>query len=76
MWCSRGARVPAVSIYLDSDTIGVWPGDETDEPIFRRGTAVPSSDGEEGWEKALCRTRTVEPLLTIKGFILAVSPDL
>jgi len=36
----------------DSDKIGVWPGNEADELIFRRGTAVPWSDGEEGWEKA------------------------
>jgi uncharacterized cupin superfamily protein len=46
------ARVPAVSVYPDSDKIGVWPGHEGDELIFRRGTAVPWSDGEEGWEKA------------------------
>jgi uncharacterized cupin superfamily protein len=47
------ARVPAVSVYPDSDKIGVWPGNEADELIFRRGAAVPWSDGEEGWEKAL-----------------------
>jgi uncharacterized cupin superfamily protein len=46
------ARVPAVSVYPDSDKIGVWPGDEANELVFRRGTAVPWSDGEEGWEKA------------------------
>ena len=46
------ARMPAVSVYPDSDKIGVWPGDEADDLIFRRGTAVPWSDGEEGWEKA------------------------
>ena len=45
-------RVPAVSVYPDSDKIGVWPGDEENELIFRRGTAVPWSDGEEGWESA------------------------
>jgi hypothetical protein len=28
-------------------------GDEANELIFKRGTAVPWSDGEEGWEKAL-----------------------
>lgn len=47
------AGVPAVSVYPDSDKIGVWPGNEADELIFRRGSAVPWSDGEEGWEKAL-----------------------
>ena len=41
---------PAVSVYPDSDKIGVFPGNEADELIFRRGTAVPWSDGEEGWE--------------------------
>ena len=46
------ARMPAVSVYPDSDKIGVWPGEEADDLIFRRGTAVPWSDGEEGWEKA------------------------
>jgi hypothetical protein len=46
------ARVPAVSVYPDSDKIGVWPGDEADELIFRRGTAVSWSEGEEGWERA------------------------
>lgn len=46
------ARVPAVSVYPDSDKIGVWPGEESDELIFRRGTAVPWSDGEDGWDRA------------------------
>jgi hypothetical protein len=46
------ARVPAVSVYPDSNKLGVWPGDERDELIFRRDTAVPWSDGEEGWEHA------------------------
>lgn len=46
------ARVPAVSVYPDSDKIGVWPGDESDALIFRRGAAVPWSDGEEGWDQA------------------------
>jgi uncharacterized cupin superfamily protein len=47
------ARVPAVSVYPDSDKIGVFPGDEQNELIFRRGTAVPWADGEEGWDKAV-----------------------
>ena len=42
----------AVSVYPDSDTIGVFPGDEENDLIFRRGTAVPWADGEEGWDKA------------------------
>ena len=46
------SRVPAVSVYPDSDKIGVWPGNEADDGIFRRGTAVSWADGEEGWEQA------------------------
>jgi uncharacterized cupin superfamily protein len=33
------AAVPAVSVYPDTDTIGVWPDDDT-EYYFKRGTAV------------------------------------
>jgi uncharacterized cupin superfamily protein len=47
------ARVPAVSVYPDSDKIAVWPGDEANDLVFRRGTAVPWSDGEDGWESAV-----------------------
>jgi uncharacterized cupin superfamily protein len=47
------SREPAVSVYPDSDKIGVWPGEEADALIFKRATAVQWSDGEEGWEKAL-----------------------
>jgi uncharacterized cupin superfamily protein len=46
------SRVPAVSVYPDSDKIGVWPGDEANDLIFKRGTAVPWSEGEEDWNKA------------------------
>ena len=46
------SRVPAVSVYPDSDKIGVWSGNEQDELIFKRGTAVPWSEGEEGWHLA------------------------
>jgi uncharacterized cupin superfamily protein len=46
------SRVPAVSVYPDSDKIGVWAGDDGDDLIFRRSTAVPWSDGEDGWENA------------------------
>ena len=34
----------AVSVYPDSDTIGVWPDDDT-EYYFKRGTAVPRDVG-------------------------------
>jgi uncharacterized cupin superfamily protein len=46
-WSS--ARVPAVSVYPDSNKIGVWAGDEANDLVFRRDTAVPWADGEEGW---------------------------
>ncbi|HEX3803439.1 MAG TPA: cupin domain-containing protein [Solirubrobacteraceae bacterium] len=44
---------PAVSVYPDSNKIGVWPG-EFDENglIFVRDSAVPWSHGEDGWNKA------------------------
>jgi len=42
------ARAPAVSVYPDSDKIGVWPGDGENDLVFRRRSAVPWSDGEEG----------------------------
>ncbi|MGI8714114.1 MAG: cupin domain-containing protein [Solirubrobacteraceae bacterium] len=34
MWSS--AREPAVSVYPDSDKIGVWPGSESDTLMLRR----------------------------------------
>jgi uncharacterized cupin superfamily protein len=46
------ARLPAVSVYPDSNKIGVWPGNDEDDLVFRRDSAVPWSDGEEGWDKA------------------------
>ena len=42
------SRVPAVSVYPDSDKIGVWPGNEADDLVFIRETAVAWSDGEDG----------------------------
>jgi uncharacterized cupin superfamily protein len=52
MMLFSSAREPAVSVYPDSDKIGVWPGDEANALIFKRGTAVPYSEGEDGWENA------------------------
>jgi uncharacterized cupin superfamily protein len=46
------ARLPAVSVYPDSNKIGVWPGNDEDDLVFRRDSAVPWSDGEDGWDKA------------------------
>jgi hypothetical protein len=42
------ARVPAVSVYPDSDKIAVWSGNEPGELIFKRETAVAWADGEDG----------------------------
>jgi uncharacterized cupin superfamily protein len=41
------ARVPAVSVYPDSNKIGVWPGNEVDELVFKRDTAVSWADEED-----------------------------
>jgi len=46
------AQTPSVSVYPDSDKIGVWSGDEANDLVFRRGSAVPWSDGEDGWYRA------------------------
>ncbi len=46
------ARVPAVSVYPDSDKIGVWSGNEPDDLIFKRASAVEWSEGEDGWHLA------------------------
>jgi hypothetical protein len=46
------SRGPAVSVYPDSNKIGVWPGHDADALIFVRDTAVPWAYGEDGWEKA------------------------
>lgn len=45
------ARAPAVAVYPDSDKVGVFV-DEASEQFFKRGTAVPWSEGEEGWQNA------------------------
>ena len=50
MFSVRG-RGYAVSVYTDSDTIGVFAR-EADDLVFKRNTAVPWAYGEEGWDKA------------------------
>jgi uncharacterized cupin superfamily protein len=47
------ARVPAVSVYPDSDKIGVWPGDQENDLVFKRDTAVPWSEGEEAGDETV-----------------------
>jgi uncharacterized cupin superfamily protein len=37
---------PSVSVYPDSDKIGVWPGDQRDHVIVRRESNVDYWDGE------------------------------
>ena len=45
MWSS--AREPSVSVYPDSDKIGVWPGNDADKIMVRRVDGqVPYYDGE------------------------------
>lgn len=46
-------RAPGIVVYPDSDTIGVFPSDEANQLVFKRGTAVPWAEGEEGWDKAV-----------------------
>jgi uncharacterized cupin superfamily protein len=45
------SRAPAVAVYPDSDKVGVFV-DEASELFFKRGTAVPWLEGEEGWQTA------------------------
>jgi uncharacterized cupin superfamily protein len=41
------AREPAVAVYPDSDKIGVWPGNDEDRVMLRRGDGqVEYYDGE------------------------------
>jgi uncharacterized cupin superfamily protein len=46
------SRTPAVSVYPDSDKVGVFPTDDSDGLFFRRGSAVAWADGEDGWDQA------------------------
>ncbi len=46
-------RGPAVSIYPDSNKVGVWTdGFDPEGLIFVRDAAVPWSHGEDGWDRA------------------------
>jgi len=47
------SRLPAVSVYPDSEKVGVWLDDGPDDLIFRRETAVAWADGEDDWNKAV-----------------------
>ena len=39
-------RDPSAAVYPDSDKIGIWPGDDRDTVMVRRGSGVPYWDGE------------------------------
>ena len=39
-------RVPTVSVYPDSDKIGVWTGSKDDDRLFERSSAVDYFNGE------------------------------
>ena len=43
---------PAVSVYPDSDKVGVWTGREEEEGLFLRSSRVPYYEGEEGFRGA------------------------
>jgi uncharacterized cupin superfamily protein len=45
-------RTPAVSVYPDSDKIGVWADGEDAGLFFKRSVAVAWGEGEDGWENA------------------------
>jgi uncharacterized cupin superfamily protein len=46
------ARTPAISVYPDSDKVGVFSGHPADDYFFPRSTAVSWAFGEEGWNRA------------------------
>ena len=46
MWST--VVTPTATVYPDSDKIGVWTGDEADDVIVRRESAVDYFDGESG----------------------------
>jgi uncharacterized cupin superfamily protein len=40
------SRLPMVSVYPDNNAIGVWPGNEADDLVFKRDSAVPWPGGD------------------------------
>jgi uncharacterized cupin superfamily protein len=49
---SKAGTPPAVVVYPDSDTIGVFFPDEANDTVYKRSSAVPWADGDEGSDKA------------------------
>jgi hypothetical protein len=41
----EGEHVPRIQ-----HKVGVWPGNEVDDSVFRRDTAVSWAEGEEGFD--------------------------
>jgi uncharacterized cupin superfamily protein len=41
-------KLPAATVYPDSDKIGVWTGNKDDDILVRRGSGVGYYDGETG----------------------------
>jgi uncharacterized cupin superfamily protein len=41
-------KLPAATVYPDSDKIGVWTGNKDDDILVRRGSGVGYYDGEAG----------------------------
>ena len=50
MWST--VRVPAATVYPDSDKIGIWTGNRDDALMVRRTSGVDYFDGESGGEPA------------------------
>lgn len=46
------SRSPAIVVYPDSDSMGVFFADEANDTVFKLSTAVPWAEGDEGWDKA------------------------
>jgi uncharacterized cupin superfamily protein len=49
---SSTARGLAVSVYPDSDKIGIWADAGEEGSFFKRGSAVEWAAGEDGWDSA------------------------
>jgi uncharacterized cupin superfamily protein len=50
---SKKGHPPAVVVYPDADTIGVFFPDEANDTVFKRSTAVPWAEGEDDWTEAV-----------------------
>jgi uncharacterized cupin superfamily protein len=46
------SRIPAVSVYPDSNKIGVWPGDPADDSSFSAKAQFHGPTARKGWNQA------------------------